>query len=164
MKCPKCSGGLVAWYWQDGGCKGVQCETCEKKWWSDKFSSLASEAAAQAIQRVVDENQLFDDVLSDETVCARDQRRTELWAAARPLQASTRERVFDLAGKESEALLSALLAEWDITGKMAYQILADGRPAVGGNECWLFIWHENAWHEESDLARAIAEREIPNEK
>lgn len=53
MRCPQCGSVLRPWPWQDGGYKGVQCDPCGQKWFSDSFADDAYEAERTAVSTLV---------------------------------------------------------------------------------------------------------------
>ena len=66
MNCPRCKSKLVPWPWQDGGYKGLGCESCGLKWWSDVFADAAYEAAKSAVEEVVARSEFPADAVEDE--------------------------------------------------------------------------------------------------
>lgn len=71
MLCPKCGVGLSPWPWQDGGYKGVLCDSCGTRWWSDDFADKAREAVTAAVALVVATSKFPADAVTDEEMQKR---------------------------------------------------------------------------------------------
>lgn len=61
----------MPWPWQDGGYKGVQCDSCGTQWWSDRFADAAHEAAKCAVDEVVALSEFPEDAVTDEEMKRR---------------------------------------------------------------------------------------------
>lgn len=66
MNCPQCGGSLSPWAWEDGGYKGVRCDGCDQKWWSDSFGTKAYEAEKAAVATLIGNLKFPDDAVTDD--------------------------------------------------------------------------------------------------
>jgi hypothetical protein len=66
MQCPKCGGSLRPWPWEDGGYKGVRCESCDGKWWSHEFSDAAFTAEKNAVTVLIASLPFPKDAMTEE--------------------------------------------------------------------------------------------------
>ncbi len=49
MRCPQCKRCLKPWPDAHVGYRGIFCDACQKRWWSDSFRETASLAAQVAV-------------------------------------------------------------------------------------------------------------------
>lgn len=70
MKCPDCGGRLEPWYWMDGGYKGLECKTCDRRWWSgemaQRFHDALDPLIRMAEQLVIDLSSFPSDAETEE--------------------------------------------------------------------------------------------------
>lgn len=66
MTCPHCQTPLAPWPWQDGGYRGLRCDGCGQRWWSDAFAAAACEAEDAAVAALLARSALPADALTDE--------------------------------------------------------------------------------------------------
>lgn len=71
MKCPKCGGEVVPWYWMgDGGYKGIQCSACGQNWWAQSLVRKLHEEIDPIVKReearVLEESSFPEDAETEE--------------------------------------------------------------------------------------------------